>query len=127
MKLSAMHLELLLNDPALKSELLDYDDYSQLDLSNPANLMETEINRLTDGVIFVVKNYSELIRVFDNPPLMEMDPWPIVIYAIPGLYIVHEQWLDSDESNFFLNEEEAIKFSEDAYSTFLDIYRSMSG
>ena len=58
---------------------------------------------------------------------MEMDPWPIIVYGVPGLYMVHEQWMESNETNFFSDEEEAIKFSEQAYDTFLDIYKTISG
>jgi len=127
MNLTNEQIQLVLSDPKLRSELLEFDDYSNIDLNNLAGLGDVDLSRLKQGIVYVAENWLSGIRVYDNPPLMEMEPFPIFVYGMPGLYIVHEKWLESDEANFFSTESEALEFADAAYSTFMDVYKSMIG
>jgi len=128
MNLSAAQLRFLLNDPKLKAALFEFDNFSNINFDALETLSDSDLSHLQEGVVYVAKNYFDDILNYDNPPLMEMEPLsPIVVYGIPGLYMVHEQWMESNETNFFSDEEEAIKFSEEAYAIFLDIYKTISG
>ena len=127
MNLTLAQLRFLLNDPKLKEALFEFDNFSNINFDALETLSDSDFSHLKEGVVYVAKNYFNDILNYDNPPLMEMDPWPIIVYGVPGLYMVHEQWMESNETNFFSDEEEAIKFSEQAYDTFLDIYKTISG
>lgn len=127
MNLTNEQIQLVLCDPKLRPELLEFDDYSNIDLSNLDGLSDVELSRLKQGIVYVVENWLSGIRVYDNPPLMEMEPFPIYVYGIPGLYMVHEKWLESDEVNFFSTENEALEFADAAYSTFMSVYKTIVG
>jgi hypothetical protein len=126
MNLSNEHLQILLTDPKLGPEIIAYDEFSNTDLSDLDKVSEVDLIRLKDALTYAIENWSELFQMYENPPLMEMEPSPIYIYKIPRLYIVIEQWLDSKEANFFLTESEAISFADDAYSSFMDWYKSVT-
>jgi hypothetical protein len=128
MNLTLAQLRFLLNNPKLKEALFEFDNFSNINFDALETLSDSDLSHLQEGVVYVAKNYFDDILNYDNPPLMEMEPLPpIVVYGIPGLYMVHEQWMESNEANFFSDEKEAIKFSEEAYATFLDIYKTISG
>lgn len=126
MNLSNEHLQILLTDPKLGPEIIAYDEFSNTDLSNLDKVSEVDLIRLKDALTYAVENWSEPFQMYENPPLMEMEPSPIYIYKTSRIYIVIEQWLDSKEANFFLTESEAINFADDAYSSFMDWYRSVT-
>jgi hypothetical protein len=126
MNLSNEHLQILLTDPKLGPEIIAYDEFSNTDLSNLDKVSEVDLIRLKDALNYAVENWSELFQMYENPPLMEMEPSPIYIYKTSRLYIVIEQWLDSKEANFFLTESEAISFADDAYLSFMDWYKSVT-
>lgn len=125
MNLSNEHLQILLTDPKLGPEIIAYDEFSNTDLSNLDKVSELDLIRLKDALTYAVENWSEPFQMYENPPLMEMEPSPIYIYKTSSIYIVIEQWLDSKEANFFLTESEAITFADDAYSSFMDWYKSV--
>jgi hypothetical protein len=125
MNLSNEHLQILLTDPKLGPEIIAYDEFSNTDLSNLDKVSELDLIRLNDALTYAIENWSDLFQTYENPPLMEMEPSPICIYKTPRLYIVIEQWIDSKQANFFLTESEAISFADDAYSSFMDWYKSV--
>lgn len=123
MNLTNERLKLILNDSKLRDELLNYADYSNIDLDNLGALNDESFRKLEEGVLYVVQNCFDLILTFETPPLMEMEPPPILIYKGAGLFVVHEQWLDSNETNYFDTENDALEFARAANETFMSIYR----
>lgn len=126
MKLTTVQFKLFLNNPKLKAALLEFADFSSINLDSLDVLRDSDFRKLKEGIVYVARNYFELIRTYENPPLMQMDPWPIMVYGVSGLYMVDEHWLEENTSTFFSNEDEAINYSNAAYSTFLDVYKTIS-
>lgn len=127
MSLSIEQIQKVLSDPKLRPELLEFDDYSNIDLSNLTDISDTDFKRLKEGIVYVVQNWFDGVTVYDNPPLMEMESFPIYVYGAPGMYMVHERWLETNEANFFSTEKEALEFADAAYNTFLDVYKTIVG
>lgn len=122
MNLTRELLQIVLNDSELQSALLDYDDYSQIDLKDPENLNDHDLNDLKDGVAYVAKNCFPVIRTYETHPLFETSPNPITIYGFNGIYAVIYQEIGFEDAFFFSTEEEAMGYSENAYKTYLDLY-----
>ena len=88
MNLTRELLQIVLNDSELQSALLEYEDYSQIDLKDLKNLNEHDLNHLKDGITYVAKNYFPIIRTYETHLLFETSPDPITIYGVDGIYAV---------------------------------------
>ena len=91
MNLTIDQINLALDDKTIGPEILEYDDFSNIKTNPVESLNEEDLKRFGSAIAHAMRDWYGSIQSYSNPPLMEMEPEPLSICGIDGLYLFCKQ------------------------------------
>ena len=127
MNLTIDQINLALNDKTLGPEILEYDDFSNLKTDPVESLGDEDLEKFGNAIVHAMRDWYGSFQSYNNPPLMEMEPEPLSICGIDGLYIVCYMAWEANEFTFFTTKADAEVFADKQYKQFLDLCKVITG